>query len=116
MSAIPSREKPLLTLDGGSLSEAITELRELLERCAEDPLRLPAYARWQATADTLARVALPGPHSFPSAYAQFQDANSDGEGQDLPALVAFLWCQLRLMEHARDNQLSFISGEIDGPA
>jgi hypothetical protein len=114
LSAIPSKAKPLLTLDGASLSEAITELHELLELFSANPLTLPAFARWQATADTLAGVALPGPHSFLSAHAQFQNANCDGEGQDLPALVAFLWCQLRLMEYARDNQLSFISSEIDG--
>ncbi len=112
LSAFPSKAKPLLNLGAESLSKPITELRALLELFAADPLKIPEYARWQATAEALACVALPAPQSFLEARAAFEEANADGEGQDLPELLALLWCQLRLMEHARDNRLNFVSSEL----
>lgn len=114
VAAVPSKEKPLLTLNGALLAGAITELRELVALFASDPLKLPADARWQATSDTLALVGGPEPSSFDSAYERFRSANGDGEDQDVPSLMAFLWCQLRLMEYARDHQCTFVSGQLDG--
>ena len=112
LTALPLAERPFLILASHSLTEPINALHELLELFARDPQRLPEFARWQATEASLAYAARECPESFALAHAEFNNVNADDEGDDVPTVIAFLWCQLRLMQHASDNRLFFITSEV----
>ena len=112
LTALPVTERPFLMLAAHSLTEPINALRKLLELFARDPQRLPEFARWQATEASLAYAARECPESFALALAEFNRVNADDEGNDVPTVIAFLWCQLRLMQHATDNRLCFLTSEV----
>ena len=112
LTAVPSTERSFFMFTTDAIAEPINALRSLLELFARDPLRLPEVARWQATEASLAYAARECPESFALALAEFNNVNADDEGNDVPTVIAFLWCQLRLMQHARENRLCFLTSEV----
>ena len=112
LTALPVTERPFLMLAPHSLTEPSNALRKLLELFARDPLRLPEFARWQATEASLAYAARECPESFALVLAEFNSVNANDEGDDMPIVIAFLWCQQRLMQHARENRLFFLTSEV----
>lgn len=106
---LPTGDALAKVADAAGLDELIARLTGLLEGAARDPLRLPEGARELADDAELRRAVALAPPSLQDALAAFRDATArDADAENLETLMALLWCQLRLAEHARANGRIFI--------
>lgn len=106
---LPTEDALAKVADAAGLDELIARLAGLLEGAARDPLRLPEGARELADDAELRRAVALAPPSLQDALATFRDATArDADAENLETLMALLWCQLRLAEHARANGPLFI--------
>lgn len=106
---LPTDEAPARVADAAGLDELIVSLTGLLEGAARNPLRLPEGARDLADDAELRRAIALAPASLQEALAAFRDATArDADAESLETLMALLWCQRRLAEHARENGRLFL--------
>jgi len=110
VSCLPIQGRAPVVLHGAPLIRAASELHQVLNDHRGDPTLLSDGATDYLSSEEIRAILDVVPGSLAMAIERFSAVDARHEdGEHLELLFALLWCQLRLIEHARDHHLYFLS-------